>query len=289
MQFSKTELKVLEQLALGKKQITAIAKALDKDKSQIYRIIKSLSEKGFLSLHNKKIKPSEKIHVQILLQELSKQSSFINDISGCGLKLYLCIQKNPKTLQEIEQETSIKPSTFFLKLKTARKKSLIRTIENKYVFNSDFWSELNEFFTQLKKYEEVVDNRIPAGSVIYYKNDKEIVFSTKAQVDATLTGFSAYDRYGIKIYTIDNDYYLPQKELTIKEVFTHSLYRTEKEKSIQNLIILSLFYVKHKEKLSEISHKILENINKLLQGNEIQGYPLLSEIKERAEIYDIII
>ena len=59
MRFSKTELKVLEQLALGKKQVLEVARVLSKDKSQVYRIIKTLEQKGFLSLKNKEIKPSE--------------------------------------------------------------------------------------------------------------------------------------------------------------------------------------------------------------------------------------
>ncbi|HII30112.1 TPA: TrmB family transcriptional regulator [Candidatus Woesearchaeota archaeon] len=287
MRFSKTELKVLEQLALGKRQVLEVARALNKDKSQIYRVIKALEQKGFLSLNNREIVPSEVTHVQLLLQQLSRQSSFIEDISGCGLKLYLYILETPRSIEEITKNTGIKPSTFFYKLKTARKRSLIKTIENKYVFNSKFWTGLNEFFIELKKYENAFDKRIPPGSVIYHKTDEGIVFSTKAEYDATPTGFSAYENYGIKIYLIDNNYYLPKKKLSKKEVFIHSLYRCERDKSIQNLIILTLFYVKHKRELSKIHHEILDNINKVLKGNKVEGYPSLSEIKDRAEVYDI--
>lgn len=284
MRFSKTELKVLEQISLGKKQVLEIATSLNKDRSQIYRIIKTLEQKEFLSLKNKEIISSKATHVQLLLQQLSRQSSFIDDLSGCGLKFYLFILEEPKNIEEITNATGIKPSTIFYKIKIARRKSFVKTTDGKYKFNSKFWKGLNEFFVELKKYEETYDKRIPPGSIIYHKTKENIVFSTKAEYDATLTGFSAYKDYSIKIYTIDNHYYLPKRKLSKKEVFIHSLYSCEKDKNIQNLIILTLFYVKYKKELSKIHHEILNNINKVLQGNKIESYPTLAEIKDRADV-----
>ncbi len=287
MRFSKTELRLLEQVALGKMHASELAAALKKDKSQIYRVIRSLEEKDFLSLKNKAVEPSQALHVQLLLQQLSRQASFIEDISGCGLKLYLYILDAQRSIEEITKATGIRPDTIFYKIRIARKKSFIKTIDGKYQFNRELWIGLNEFFVEFKKYTESYDKRIPPGSVIYHKTKDEIVFSTKAEYDATLTGFSAYEKHGIKIYPVGNNYYLPKKELSKKEIFIHSLYRCEKDKSIQNLIILALFYLKHKKELSEIHHEILDDINKVLQGNRIEGYPILSEIRERAEMYDI--
>jgi len=287
MRFSKTELKLLEQVSLGKNQASDIALALKKDKSQIYRLIKSLEKKNFLILKNKTITPSDKIHVQLLLQQLSLQSSFIEDISGCGMGLYNYILDTPRTMEEIIKNTGIKPSTFFLKLKTGRRKSLIRTKDKTYVFNKKLYPRIYEFFTELNKYKDSFDKRIPSGSIIYHKTDKEIVFSTKAKCDATLTSFSAYAEQGIKIYTIDNTYYLPKTKLSRKDMLLHSLYRCEKDKSIQSRILLALFYAKYKKEFSKIHHEILDNINKVLKGKQIEGYPTLSEIKDRAEMYDI--
>ena len=76
MRFSKTELKVLEQVALGKRHVMEVATDLKKDKSQIYRTINNLKKKGFAELKEKVIVPSKATHVQILLQELARQPSF---------------------------------------------------------------------------------------------------------------------------------------------------------------------------------------------------------------------
>ena len=287
MRFSKTELRLLEQVALGNRDVMSVVVALHKDKSQIYRIIKRLKHEGVLNLHNKKLMPLKATHIQLLLQELSKQSSFIEDISGSGLKFYACILQEAKSIDEIRKATGLQSSTIFNKIKTARRKSLIKTTQGKYQFNSVLWKGLYDFFVELKKYEAIHDARIPPGSEIYYKTEKEIVFSTKAELSASLTGFSAFENYGIKLYTIDNTYYLPKKKLSKKDVFLHALYRCEKEGTIQNLILLTLFYVKYKQELSKISCEIVRNINKLLQGNTLVGYPTLAEIKSRAEVYEI--
>jgi len=282
MKLSKTELKLLEQIALGNNQISSLSKLLKKDSSQIYKIIKKLNE--FIYLENKLIKTHNNTHVQLLLQELSRQSSFIDDFSGCGLKLYQCM-KEPKTINEIIKETNIKRSTIFYKLKKAKNKSLIKFIDNKYQFNKNLWNKLYSFLMELELYENNNDSRIPAGAIIDYKQDNEIIFSTKQNFDATLTGFSEYSNYGLKIYAKDNQYYLPKKKLTIKDVFLHSIYKTQNEKTIQNLILVALFYLKNKSKLPEINHEIVENINKLLNNKIIKGYPSLKELKEKAEMY----
>ena len=190
-------------------------------------------------------------------------------------------------VSEIIKETGIKRSTIFYKLKEATKNSFINTTEEKYFFNEKIWPKVREFLIELKKHEETTDKRIPAGAVIYFKNKDEIVFSTKIECDAALTGFSAYENFGIKLLTVDYTYYLPKKTLTKKEVFLHSLYRAEKEGDARDYTLTALFYLKHKNDLIEIKHEIIDNINKVLQGEKIKYYPSLAEIKDRADVYDI--
>jgi DNA-binding Lrp family transcriptional regulator len=286
MELSRTELNILKEIANGKNKVRDIAEALNKDKSQIYRTIKKLENKDFIKLNNKIIITNKLTHVQLLLQELSRQPSFINNLSGCGIKLYTFISDNAKTIDEIIDNTKIKRSTIFAKFEKACRNNFIKKISNKYVLNN-LWSKIKEFLNELKKYEETNDKRIPEGSTIYYKNEKEIIFSTKSKCDAALTGFSAYELFGIKIYTKDNTYYLPKKKLTIKEVFIHSIYYTEKEKTVQNIILISLFYIKHKKYLSRIKHEIINNIKKIMKGEKISSYPTFEEIKQRADMYDI--
>ena len=184
MRFSKTELKLLEQVALGKSRVPDLSAALKRDKSQTYRVIRSLRQKGFLGLKSGKADASRALHVQLLLGQLSRQPSFVGDLSGCGLKLCLFILDSPKSMREITKATGISADTVFCKLRAARGKSLIKTEGGRYRFNGELWKGLKEFLAELKRYEESYDSRIPPGSSIYRRAGEEIVFSTKAECDA---------------------------------------------------------------------------------------------------------
>lgn len=283
MKLSITELKVISEIGNGNKHITDIAKALKLSDSQTYRAIQSLKKKGILKSNNE---PSEKTHVNKLFKLLSRANNLSEPLSGTGLQIFTDLIE-PKTVTQVEQDTRLHKTTILKKIKQARKMSFLMIKKNTYQINHNIWSDAKEFFVELKKYEESIDDRVPVTSTIYFKNDKEILFSNKDELNATLTGFSAYKDFGIKIYNITYYYYLPKKELTKKEVFIHSLLIVEKEKKIQNLIILALFYAKYKKELKDIKSLIIDNLNKVFNGEKVQDYPSLQEIKDRAEVYNI--
>jgi hypothetical protein len=286
MKLSRTELNVLQQAAIGNRRIPDIASALDKDASQIYLILRNLDRKGFATLENGVVVPSNNTPVNLLLQELSSMPNIADTLSGCGIRLFTAILE-PKSVCQIMTATGIKRSTVFLKLKEAGAISLVKATDGKYSLNYKIWPRIIDFLTELKKYDETTDIRVPPGAIIYRKNEDEIVFSTKAECDATLTGFSAYERFGIRLLTKDNTYYLPRKTLTMKEVFMHSLYRAESEGDARDYIFIALFYLKHKNDLVRIRHPIVDNIKRILNGENIKYYPAMAEIRERAEVYDI--
>jgi hypothetical protein len=185
------------------------------------------------------------------------------------------------------QETQLKKAIIYRKLTSMKAISAILKLDNRYVMNRNIWPRLYEFLIELDKFERNIDKRVPANAIIYYKNEKEIVFSTNEKIDAAVTGFSAYYRYGIKILSPTADYYLPKKKVSKKEIFMHSLYIAEKDRNIRNLIYTALFYLKFKKELSGIKHHIIENVKLIINGQRIAEYPTLEEIKEKGEIYDI--
>lgn len=283
---SKTELRLLEQLANGNNRIKNIAKALKKSTKQIYRISKKLSDKGFISVSKSVLKPAEKIHVNLLLNILAEFPNLTEVLADSGINI-LTVLQTPKTIREITKKTKIKKSIIYKKLKQTINISIIKKQDKHYVLNKKLWKKLREFLINLKKYQETIDSRVQPDSIIYHKTDKEIVFSSKSEQDASLTAFSAYNLYGIKLLLPTNYYYLPKKKLTKKQVFQHSLYVAEKEKIARYLIYTALFYLKFKKELSRTSHNILKSIKKIIAGKKINNYPSLNEIKEKAKLYDI--
>jgi len=286
MDFSKTELEIMKQVAEGNRNVKEIAKALNKSKFQIYRSGQKLIEKNFLTFSHGFYESVKNTPSNLLIQLLGEFPSIIGPLSNSGLDVLNCLF-DAKKIKEIIFESGIKRTQVFKKIKQARAISLVRKINNRYQLNEKLWGKAIDFLKELQKYNETNDVRVPGNSTIFFKNKKEILFSNKETVKATLTAFSVYKDYGIKIFSPKNYYYLPNKKLSLKEVFIHSLKITEKEMEISNLILLSLFYAKYHQKLSRTKHFIIEYIDLVFEGKLIPGYPTLTEIKDRAEIYDI--
>lgn len=286
MHISATELKVIETLAKGDKTVKSIVSALKKSDKQIYRVIKRLEMDGMIERieHNFEIKKTT--HLILLSQLLIEYPSLIKPFSNSGINILTSIIQS-KTIEEIMQETQLKKAIIYRKLTFMKAISIILKSGKKYAINENIWPKVKEFLIELDKFERNIDKRVPINAIIYYKNEKEIVFSTPEIIDAAITGFSAYLKYEIKILSPTTDYYLPKKKISKKEIFIHSLYITEKDKNIRNIIYIALFYLKFKKELSRIKHHIIENIKLIIKGQRITEYPTIEEIKEKCEIYDI--
>jgi len=287
MHFSKIELRILEQIAQGNTKINTIAKELHRDISRIYRTRESLADKGLVDFVDGRLIPKKTTHVTILLQLLTKYPNIIDILTNSGIPILISLL-TPKKVSEIEKETQLKKSIIYRKIKQATRISAVIKNENQqYALNEKIWIDLRRFLEEYKKFEETTDPRIPTNSIIYYKDNKEIVFSNKEKLDATPTGFSAYERYGIKLFLPTSYYYLPKKNLSKKQIFQHSLFITEKERDIRHLTYVALFYAKNAKELSTVKYPLLEKIKQVLNGSELNGFPTFDEIKEKAELYDI--
>ena len=285
MQLSKTEILLLEQVAKGNKSIKSLALALNVKKRRIYIIVNNLAEKGLIERINSTLKTKEALHIKLFLQVLIEYPNLTPAISDSGIPIFTALLKS-STIEEVSQVTGFKKTTIYSKLGEARKRSMVRKTNSTFKLNEKMWAKLIDFLMELNKYESMTDIRIHTSSTIYFKKNKKIIFASKEETDAVKTAFSAYEKYGIKLLTVRNYYYLPKKTLTKEEILRHSLYIVEKEKGIQNLIFIALFYAKFRNEL-KLKHKILMNISVVLAKGKVKGYPNYQEIKDRAEVYGI--
>jgi hypothetical protein len=285
MELLKTEILLLEQVAKGNKSIKSLALALNLKERRIYVIIKNLTEKGLINRINGNIEIKEALHIRLLLQILVDFPNLAPAISDSGLSILISLL-DTSTINEISIKTGYKKTIIYTKLREGRKRSIVKKINSTYILNEKIWGKLIDFLKELKKYEFITDTRIPASAIIYYKNKSEILFASKEETEGEKTAFSAYEKYGIKIFTIKNYYYLPKKSLTKTEILKHSLYIVEKDNDLKNLIFLSLFYAKFKSEF-KIKHDILMKIDVVLAKGVVNNYPSYQEIKDRAKIYGI--
>ena len=286
MQLSPLELSILNQLSKGNNTISSITNNLNKDKSRIYRAKQHLINKEFITFSKKTLKPKITPHITLLLQLLSDHPQMIPVFADSGLPL-LTHLITPKTIKDLQQQTNYQKSMIYKKINQAKQYNIITKKQNTYQINQKIWPDLFTFLKELHTYEQTTDPRIPPGSKIYHKTKDEILFSTKQDIDATKTAFSAYPNHGISLLLPTNYYILPKQSLSKKKILIHSLTLTKREHTIRNITFVTLFYLKYKKQINHINHPILENIEKILQGQTIPGYPKKQEIVDKAEVYDI--
>jgi len=287
MQLSHVELQTLEQLLQGNNNIQDISRNLKRHKSRIYRTKQELIKKDLVQFSQGRLEPKRHTYLVLLLQLLSNYPNLIPLLSESGIPILTALLTY-NTIKEIEEHTDVKKSMIYRKIKQAISISVvIQTHKKTYTLNEKVWKDLIKFLEEAKNREETIDPRIPVNSIIYYKTSKEILFSNKNELQASLTGFSAYHQFGIKLLLPTNYYYLPKKPLTKEEVLTHSLYITQKETDRRNLTYIGLFYSKCRHNVQNIKHPILDKIKRVLNGETIEGYPTREELQEKADVYDI--
>jgi predicted transcriptional regulator len=280
---SKTSLRILYQLSIGQGSLKEIAKSIKKSDKQVYRECKKLKNVGYIDLERGEVFPERLPHVNLLLQTLREHDNVIDLFSGSGIIVLVSLIEQ-KSIENIIEETQLKQSIIYRKIKQAESIGLVIKKEG-YVLNEKLWPKAAMLFQELSRLNRFVDNRVPANSEIFYKSKEEIIFSNVTDINATKTAFSAYEGYGIKLYLLTNYYHLPTKNLTKKDILSHSIYIAEKS-GIREKIFTTLFYIKFKKE-TNLKHPMLENIDKILKGEKIPDYPKLSEIKSRCDVYDI--
>lgn len=279
---NKTDWKVLAEISKDNPQVKEIAKAIQKSEKQVYRSIKTLQELNFLQSTREL---SRNPFTNIIARQLKLNSHLPEILADSGIKLFTLLTV-PKTTKELLRETKLKKSALYQKIQQAKFISLITKRNNHYLV-PDFWHELKDFFRLFKEYS--VDKRIPPEARIYYKEGLELIYSTDKPQPAVKTAFSRYGEFGIKLLLPEEYYFLPKKHLSIQKIFIHSLWVGEKEPESRLFTYIALFYLKNKSKLKHINHPILKNIKKILNGEKINNYPPLTEIKDKAKEYDILI
>ncbi|WP_440955888.1 hypothetical protein ACSAZK_02710 [Methanosarcina sp. Mfa9] len=291
MHFSRTELQTIAELAKGNTSISIVAEALNKSEKHIYRIVQKLDEKDLAALSAGEIVPKKSTLMVRLTRILDSYPNLIPVLADSGIPILVSLLE-AKTVDEITEEVDVKKSTVYAFLKKALKISLVKKDGERYALNERLWGDVADLLREIRDIERLLDPRVPYNSVIYYRDRDEVIYSNKYRGDSgEKTGFSVFEKEGIKLLLPTTYYYYsdkePERELTKEEIFRHALYVAEKETSVRHLIFLALYYCKYEEELKDVEHEIVENLKLVLQGERIRGYPAFEEIKEKAEMYGI--
>lgn len=217
-----------------------------------------------------------------------RSSPLTEILGGRQVALIAALDRNPKSVSELSGETCIPEKTVYYYLKDIINLGIAKKIKTKgrkgflYSFNYTLWAELKSFVTDLLEHE--ARQRLPEDAVLIKIYGNSVLFRSLRQVDATPTSFSVYEQYGISLGFRDYYYTLPERRLSIRDVFIHSLDSAE---SISHRLYCILFYLKYRNDLSGISHPVMRDIEAVLRGDRVRGYPSLDEVKSRAVMYEI--
>lgn len=286
MELSRTELGIIEKLGRGIFRPNELAQALKKSRQQAYVALNRLGKKGFVSQKRNSAGLSQKTHVSLLAKLLASNPNLNEILSGSGINILSALIQ-PRTVAELIKGTGLGKSIVYKKIMQGVNLSIIGKKNKKYFLKENIWPELKQALNEIKAYEDNIDPRVPVEARVYFKDDSRILFSTASGQDASLTAFSMYKDNGLRVFFPVNYYFLPKKNLGLKEIFQHSLQIAEKDKEHRALLYAALFYLKHKSLLGNVRNPALEKIKKVLKGKKISGYPSLAEIKEKAMQYNI--
>ncbi len=256
----------------------------------ISRIITHLQEKGLAERKSGEIvlartPPAEAFKRLYYTHRAAPLQDLLSDRK---VELLSRLDHSPKSLETLARETGIPSDTIYYYLKGFLHLGVIERSKKgkayQYCINYILWSELKDFVTSFIEYQAL--RLVPREALIIKSYGDSVLFKSLRQQDATLTSFSAYRDYGIELVLRDNYYTLPKRELSIQEIFIHSLDSAE---SISQRLYCILFYLENIERLEDVQHPMMEEIRAVLKGEHIKGYPILEEVKEQAELYGITI
>jgi predicted transcriptional regulator len=287
MEFSKVELAILNQLTQGNFTVSEIQIKLDKSNKVISEGIKRLRLKELITENGKEITPQKTILTSLLLRNFLPNPDFSKIIEGIRIKI-LAELLEPQTIDALSENLCIAKSTIYLHIRYLTKRSVVLRSADKYSFNKSLWSDLFELVLEVKRKDDLIDERVIPGSKIYEKKRGSILFEYNKLLDnAVPTAFSAYSEYGITIETPFIYQRIPSEKMNIAQIFLDSLIIANKELEFRFYVYATLFYAKHRKKLQMIHHPLVDKMNRVLNGEHLTDFPKPAEIIGKAQVYDI--
>ncbi len=257
-------------------------------KGSVSRIITGLQDKGLAERAGGEIVLARMPPAEVFKRlYYSHRASPLQEIlSGRRVELLSRLDSSQKSLEALAGETGISSDTIYYYLQDMRSLGIIsRSKQGKayiYSFNYITWKDLKDFVAALMEFQ--VLRLVPREALLIRSYGDSVLFKSLRPQDATPTSFSAYKDHGIELGLRDNYYTLPKRELSLEEIFIHSLDSAE---GISQRLYCILFYLKNKQALKEVQHPMMGSIRVVLRGEHIKGYPTQEEIEEQAGLYGI--
>jgi len=220
--FSIGEMEVLSEVSLGIDNIQQLSEETEKSIPQVYKTVGALREKGIVSLSEGKVIPERKTHIVLLLDTLRHSEYAKVSLSGHGLDV-LAELTEPKSVAEVSSNLGLHQTSVSKKIKQLEAIGMVYKSGRSFAINDRMWPDLRKTAEAYSEYSNVNDMRAPPGSKVYYSAKDEVIFAGKCSSGFSRTAFSLYEENGIKFYPGTDFCISPPRDVTLRDVFIHSL------------------------------------------------------------------
>jgi predicted transcriptional regulator len=283
--YSKTELKMLSDIGRGHDTVPSLIASMGTTRAQVYKILSSLRKKEILHTKKGKVILERKTHVALLMRTLRNSMMSYVPLSGNGMDI-LTELTEPRTVKELSESLNIHQTTVSEKIRQLSSLSMIWKEGTKYYVNLKLWPDLPELIHAYRSYHRNNDPRAAPGSMIHHVSKDLVVFSNDSELENTKTAFSRYPEFGMDVGGV-TEYYCDLEQVSLKDVFLHSLHVISDDKDWWLRMMALIFYVKYKDELKDTEHKMKDEMDVVLTGVRVKGWVPLSEMNERAVMYGV--
>jgi hypothetical protein len=287
IEFSKNELLAIVWLGKGINSVDSLAKELRLSIPQTYVVVRGLIEKKIVVRNKGLLEFEKQPFISLFVRVLFGHENLVNNLFGKRLCFLSEIIDGPLRADVIATKCDSTLELVYKFIQDARLIGLIKKTPFGYMLNEETWPQMKEFLVELIKQDMWFDERLPVGAKIYLRNKKGVLFSLRGSFkEGVPTAFSIFGKYGIKVHLLFNYYFYPKTNLSIQDIFDHSVVIVEKENEFGLKMFICLFYLKHRSKLSNEGEVVRKIIDAFI-GKKVEGYPPREEILEKCELYDI--
>ncbi len=239
---------VLRKLVQQSYNIAQLAHALHRSPSWTSEIITSLEKEGFIFKKKKGIKVQVTLAATppaLALQRLlvAKQPlPFEKYMVGKSLLVLCSLIHESKSVPELSWACNLNQQMVRHYLRRLFHYFVLGKNKSRYAIPRQSFPELWDFLNAYRNFISV------PGSVVWKLGD-EVLFETRQEADAQMTGFAAFSDHGIKMHSIKCTYYLPQRKLSVAEIGIHALATLDGPRS---LALAIAFFLKNKLTLTKM-------------------------------------
>jgi len=298
---SKSMVGVLIAVINGSYSLESLQKELTKSKSWVSRIIDSLDQQGFIKKEHKgkivRIENATTPHAFAFRNMyLDKPHRKYPEIfSGKNLDVLQAIVTGEKSTKTIGDMMNVQARIIRLRLKFLASNGLIVKNGKRYAVSSK-QEKVIAFLEGLRNFSK-------KNGIVLWKFGKTALLKTNkaSDISGLLTGFNKYTDYGVEINTISFIYYTNMKKLFIEDVFIHSLFEINDQRTFAFAVVLyakqKLFLKRRKERIIELAEKFdkVEEVHQIIsvydmiKNNKINESTLssLTDVKEIKRLFDL--